>query len=264
MLGAKSYVYSNPKSELLGVAQELFTPESNPYAAMEHNNPGLGGLTNMVVLMGTDKTAKLGVNRIGSGAVVYTSSAPAAKPEYADALRKLLISLMQPNELQRLFPLPTSNQAVTVDGQVLHLALASDSKKSPLDNLLPQLLGADNFHPIIGEPSLLIHVGQTAYVNSLGLDFDSLHPYGYYIVMRDGRNLVLAGKRDAGTNYAVIDFLKRYLGYRRFLGTPELNEIIPKQSRLVLPAKLEIREEPSIHSYTRPGRRRAVLGAILA
>ncbi|HQL87623.1 MAG: hypothetical protein BWX73_02721 [Lentisphaerae bacterium ADurb.Bin082] len=249
LLGAKSYVYSNPKSELLGVAQELFTPESNPYAAMEHNNPGLGGLTNMIVLMGTDKIAKLGVNRIGSGAVVYTSNAPAAKPEYADALRKLLLSLMQPNELQRLFPLPTSNQAVTVDGQVLHLALASDSRNSPLDNLLPQLLEAADFSPIIGEPSLLIHVGQTAYVNSLGLDFDSLHPYGYYIVMRDGRNLVLAGKRDAGTNYAVIDFLKRYLGYRRFLGTQELNEIIPKQPKLVLPAKLEIREEPSIHSY---------------
>ncbi|NLF61347.1 MAG: hypothetical protein GX574_09375, partial [Lentisphaerae bacterium] len=149
LLGAKSYVYSNPKSELLGVAQELFTPESNPYAAMEHNNPGLGGLTNMIVLMGTDKIAKLGVNRIGSGAVVYTSNAPAAKPEYADALRKLLLSLMQPNELQRLFPLPTSNQAVTVDGQVLHLALASDSRNSPLDNLLPQLLEAADFSPII-------------------------------------------------------------------------------------------------------------------
>ncbi|NLG13152.1 MAG: DUF4838 domain-containing protein [Lentisphaerae bacterium] len=248
LLGAKNYVYNNPKAELHGAAKQLFTPKNNPYANMEYNNPGLGGLSSMVVLMGTDTVAKLGVNRIGAGAVIYSSDVP-NNPQYAEALRKLLTTLLEPNGLQRLFPAQSSNRAVTVGGKVLHLALASDSMKSPLNDLLPKLLETDNFAPIIGEPSLLIHVGRTAYVNSLGLDFDSLHPYGYYIVMRDGRNLVLAGKNNAGTNYAVIDFLKRYLGYRRFLGTAELNEIIPKRQQLVLPAKLEFREEPDIHSY---------------
>ena len=248
LLGAKRYTYGNPDSVLRGVGLELFTEEQNPYDGLEHNHPGLGSLSSMVVLMGTETVAKLGVNRIGSGALVYSSFAP-TDPSYAAALRTLLIKLLDPDELQRLFPKPDSNQAVIVNDQVLHLALAEDGRNSTMNSLLPQLLEADNFAPIIGEPSLLIHVGRTAYVNSLNLDFDSLHPYGYYIVMRDGKNLVLAGKNNTGTDYAVIDFLKRYLGYRRFLGTQALNEIIPKQQKLALPATLELREEPSIHSY---------------
>ncbi len=249
LLGAQSYVYGNPNSELRGVGLELFTEEHNPYVGLPYAQPGLGDLSNMAVLMGTETVAKLGVNRIGAGALIYTAHAPVDHPKYAEALRTLLTTLLQPGELDRLFPLPDNNQAAIVAGQVMHVALASDSQSSALNTLLPQLLTATNFAPIIGGTNLLIHVGRTAYVNSLSLDFDSLHPYGYYIVMRDGRNLVLAGKNDAGTNYAVIDFLKRYLGYRRFLGTPALNEIIPTQQTLVLPATLEFREEPSIHSY---------------
>ena len=99
--------------------------------------------------------------------------------------------------------------------------------------------------------ALKIHVGRDPYVRSLRLDFDSLHPYGYYLKLADGDNLVVAGKNRAGTDYAVFDFLKRYGGYRRF-GNGDLAEIIPKKQMIELPASMDFKEEPSLRlSYGR-------------
>jgi hypothetical protein len=94
-----------------------------------------------------------------------------------------------------------------------------------------------------------IHVGRTDYVNGLGLDFDKLHPYGYYIIMPDTAHLVLAGRSlKQGTPYAVADFLKRFCGWRVFM-PGELGEILPHLDEIKLPAKLNCREEPSFVTY---------------
>ncbi len=248
LLGAQNYVYSNPKSELRGAGAELFSADANIYESQKENHPGLGGLCGMSVLIGSDKVAELGLRRIGAGAVIYSSAAP-TDATYATALQRLLTAVMAPAEFDRLFPLPESNRAAVVDGKTLHLSLSVENERSVMPDLLPRLLGKRSYDPLPDQENLLIHIGQTPYVKSLGLDFESLHPYGYFMVMRDGRNLVLAGKNAGGTAYAVVDFLKRYLGYRRFSGPQELFEIVPVSEALTLPATLNIREEPSIHSY---------------
>ena len=57
----------------------------------------------------------------------------------------------------------------------------------------------------------------SAFAQSLALDFDSLHPYGYYLVKRGG-DVLFAGKTAKGDSYAAADFLKRFTGYREFGG----------------------------------------------
>ena len=118
-----------------------------------------------------------------------------------------------------------------------------------LAKYLKEILGQDVAlitNPANGPPpagALKIHVGRDGYVQSLKLDFDSLHPYGYYLKLAD--DLVLAGKNPVGTTYAVFDFLKRYAGYRRF-GFGDLAEIIPKKEAIELPASMDFKEEPSL------------------
>ncbi len=99
-----------------------------------------------------------------------------------------------------------------------------------------------------------IHVGQTPYVETLGLDFATLHPFGYFIRLVDGENLVLtgSGKSPTADEYAVYDFLKRFMGYRYF-APGEWGEVTPRHARIELPDTLDDREEPSILSYTNAG-----------
>ncbi len=95
---------------------------------------------------------------------------------------------------------------------------------------------------------MVIHAGMTEYVKSLNLDFNRLHPFGYYMVFKDGKNVALVGKTNQTTMYAVTDFLKRYAGYRKF-AAGELYEIVPEQKAITLPASFEFKEEPSVGSY---------------
>ena len=126
-----------------------------------------------------------------------------------------------------------------------------------LANYLKQIVGHDVAlitNPVNGPPpagALKIHVGRDGYVQSLKLDFDSLHPYGYYLKLTDGDNLVIAGKNTVGTIYAVFDFLKRYGGYRQF-GFGDLAEIVPEKEAIELPTSMDFKEEPSLRlSYSR-------------
>ncbi len=100
--------------------------------------------------------------------------------------------------------------------------------------------------------ALKIHVGRDAYVQSLKLDFDRLHPYGYYLKLTDGDNLVIAGKYRGGTDYAVFDFLKRYGGYRSFM-PGDLGEVIPHHPVITLPSDLNLRENPSFMTLASGG-----------
>ncbi len=249
VLGAKAYAYGNWKSTVQPKGTEIFGSAAEKYNifAGQARRPGLGKLDGLAVLFGTTDTADLGVMRIGKGAVIYTGTDP-KDPVYAEALAKLVTILLDEKELDRLFPLQKSNEAVLMDGKKLHLAMAAGGQKTILPEILAQSLGKESFTPVEDMDQVLIHVGETPYVKSLGLDFQSLHPFGYYMICRDGRNIVLAGKNRTGTNFAVNDFLKRFAGYRAYPGG-KLYEIIPKQDALKLPAKFEFREEPSVKSY---------------
>lgn len=95
--------------------------------------------------------------------------------------------------------------------------------------------------------ALRFHVGRTCdFAKSLNLDFNSLHPCGYYLVKRGG-DVLFAGKTSKGDTYASIDFLKRFTGYREFGGT--FGRVIPKVEALNLPESFTYREEPDIPSY---------------
>ena len=98
-----------------------------------------------------------------------------------------------------------------------------------------------------GPDTLVFHFDTNdAFVASLKLDFETLHPYGYYLAKR-GNDIALVGRSGAGKAYACMDFLKRYTGYRSF-GNHALGEVVPKVDRLDLPAAFTIREEPSVAS----------------
>lgn len=97
------------------------------------------------------------------------------------------------------------------------------------------------------EAALRFHVGaKCAMAKSLGLDFETLHPYGYYLAKR-GRDVLFAGRNAKGDSYAAFDFLKRFAGYRNFGG--EFGLIAPAVAELHLPDEFTFREEPDILSY---------------
>jgi hypothetical protein len=69
----------------------------------------------MTILLGAEKAIRLGVHRLGRGAVVYTAKRAGLNPDYDAALRQLLVLLLNPEELERHFPPPTGN-ALVEDG----------------------------------------------------------------------------------------------------------------------------------------------------
>ncbi|MGN0832829.1 MAG: DUF4838 domain-containing protein [Kiritimatiellia bacterium] len=89
----------------------------------------------------------------------------------------------------------------------------------------------------------------SAFARTLALDFDSLHPYGYYLVKRGG-DVLFAGKTAKGDSYAAADFLKRFTGYREFGGA--FGRVTPPVASLTamnLPDDFTYREEPDVPSY---------------
>ncbi|MBQ6247493.1 MAG: DUF4838 domain-containing protein, partial [Kiritimatiellae bacterium] len=121
------------------------------------------------------------------------------------------------------------------------LSITSTTESATLAQQLKALPGATNY---------VFHLKRDDFANSLGLDFDSLDPSGYYMVRR-GRDVVLAGRTGRGDGYALADFLKRYAGYRNF-GTP-FGVIAPHTDNLVIPEEFTIREEPDVPSVNVAG-----------
>lgn len=135
--------------------------------------------------------------------------------------------------------------------RVLEIQGTDKAAADTLRKYLERSLGK-KVSPSTTEPEFTIHVGRTPYVEALKLDFQTLHPFGYRMELVDGRNLVLAGRSPRGNLYAVYDFLKRFAGYRHF-GPGALGEIVPRHEVLELPPALDVKEEPSITSYTNAG-----------
>ncbi len=120
------------------------------------------------------------------------------------------------------------------------------SKSLPPLPPLPQQLKA-----LPGAAKYAFHLTRDDYANSLGLDFDSLDPRGYYIAIR-GTNVVLAGRTGVGNGYALADFLKRFAGYRNF-GTRFGTVPAHVDGELTLPEELTAREEPDVLSVNIAG-----------
>ncbi len=85
-----------------------------------------------------------------------------------------------------------------------------------------------------------IHIGNTRFAKE-HIDFVTLPPEGFHI-KTCGANLLLAGKDDAGTLFAVYTFLETCLGVRWFW-PGELGEAVPRQKTITIGA-VEDRQSP--------------------
>lgn len=91
-----------------------------------------------------------------------------------------------------------------------------------------------------------IHVGRDAYVESRGLGLDRLDLDGFVVKTPDSRNLILAGRKPWGTQFAVFEFLERCLGVRWFF-PGEDGEVIPARESIEI-GPINLAEEPAFLS----------------
>jgi hypothetical protein len=255
IMGAGRYGYGAMKSNVMPLAKEIFGKETENidiYAGMRERKPMLAGIQGMKVIFGSDKFANLGVNRYGKGAFIYNGVlGDNNNPAYGGALLKLFEIVRNPVLLDKYFPVPPSNELIKHKGELKHLSIApgSDPRAAKLfKDKLGLMSDKKDLSARDDEKSIILHIGQDQYVQNLKLDFKKLHQFGYYIIFKDGKNIVLAGKSDQANRYAVIDFLKRYAGYRQY-GNSKYSEITPKIEHIALPGSIDLREEPDIASY---------------
>lgn len=98
----------------------------------------------------------------------------------------------------------------------------------------------------VGTTHIAIHVGLTAYVESLNLQYDTLDDDGFLITFPDQQHIVIAGPTDWGTEFGIYEFLERYVGVRWLLPGPD-GEYIPELATLDIPMR-DIRQEPAFFS----------------
>ncbi len=102
--------------------------------------------------------------------------------------------------------------------------------------------------PVVSEAkdhTAIAYVGRTRFADSRFLShqrFTSLDDDGF-IVETHGDAIVLCGKKDWGTEFAVYYFLQKYCGVRWFMPT-ELGEVVPRTPALKIPAGIADRQEP--------------------
>jgi hypothetical protein len=100
-----------------------------------------------------------------------------------------------------------------------------------------------NESAVIARNITRIHLGNTTYVKTLPLGLEKLDPDGFVITFPDATNMVMAGASDSGTEFAVYEFVERYLGVR-WLFPGDLGEYIPPPKALQIPTD-EVRQEPA-------------------
>ena len=110
ILGTEYYEYGKFIAEPSDIAKAILGDSAAGaaefVAKQKSNYPAMGKVTRMVRLLGNKKGIVLGVNRVGKGALVYTSFAPGASPAYDAALVKLMEALNDPATLDKYFPAP--------------------------------------------------------------------------------------------------------------------------------------------------------------
>ncbi|MFH2068891.1 MAG: DUF4838 domain-containing protein [Candidatus Omnitrophota bacterium] len=101
----------------------------------------------------------------------------------------------------------------------------------------------DNENSPLAPNIISIHLGRTAYSRKLDLGVEKLDAEGFVIAFPDTRNIVILGASDTGTEFAVYEFLERYLGIR-WLFPYDLGEYVPERKTIKIPAD-EVRQEPA-------------------
>jgi hypothetical protein len=134
------------------------------------------------------------------------------------------------------------------------IVTAPDASKQTLDaaNLLAAYIekstGAKipvNGVSAAGQP-VIIHVGMDDAVRSFGLGVEKLDGDGFVIAAPDGRNVVIAGPTDWGTEFGVYEFLERFAGVR-WLMPGKWGEDVPKRKSLAVPRGV-VKSEPAYFS----------------
>jgi len=87
----------------------------------------------------------------------------------------------------------------------------------------------------------VIAVGKNRFNSDGKLGFSKLRPEGFRI-KTDGNVLSLAGSDDAGTEFAVYEFLERFVGVR-WLWPGELGEVVPRNDKIEI-GSVDIIKEP--------------------
>jgi hypothetical protein len=95
---------------------------------------------------------------------------------------------------------------------------------------------------------LEIHIGQTDYARGLNLPLNPLGTDGFMIAFPSPNRIVLAGGSASGTEFAVYDFLERYVGVR-WLFPGDLGTYVPKTRNIDIPMK-EVVSRPAYISRT--------------
>ena len=101
-----------------------------------------------------------------------------------------------------------------------------------------------------GATNYVFHLRRDKYTDTLGLEFDTLGPDGYYLVRR-GRDIVAAGRTASGNAFALADLLKRWAGYRNF--GARFGLVPPHTDDLLFPDEFTFREEPDVPSVNVAG-----------
>ena len=96
-----------------------------------------------------------------------------------------------------------------------------------------------------------IHVGRSAYVDSLKLDLASLDADGFLITFPDAQNIVIVGPSDSGTEFGVYEFLERYVGVRWLMPGQDGTDI-PSTSTIAVPTQ-PVRQQPTFFSRMMSG-----------
>jgi len=100
-------------------------------------------------------------------------------------------------------------------------------------------------------------VGRSPSVDAQVPDLDKLDDDGFVVQSTDG-GLILAGPTEWGTEFAVCEFLERYVGVRWLLPGEHGTEV-PRRDRLEVPA-VRLRQEPAYFSRLMSGLRGAAQG----
>ena len=98
-----------------------------------------------------------------------------------------------------------------------------------------------------GAKGVIVHVGRDAFVTQHAPQIDKLYADGYILkcVKVDERyHLILAGKLDPSSQWAVERFLKDYCGVRWLFPDPRFGEIVPRQSMITFDSDLSKTYEP--------------------
>lgn len=103
-----------------------------------------------------------------------------------------------------------------------------------------------------------LHVGRSTYVDTLGLKLETLDEDGFVLKGIDERTYVIAGPTEYGTEFAVCEFLERFVGVRWLLPS-EAGTDVPRLSSIQLRTE-EIRAEPSFRSRMISGLRNSEEG----